>query len=126
MRTAGGEALGRNGKFGDKILKGNPQCSGLCPWDLLIVQHPVWARAVEGKGTLWECCHEKDGFCNCLKPFSAINVFIFELKKGKKPKKWDCRAKVFHVSLVAVLLISPLILCMVFLHGLFLPRCVCV
>lgn len=35
---------------------------------------------------LWEPCHEKDGFCNCLKPFSAINVFIFELKKGKKTK----------------------------------------
>lgn len=126
MRTAGDEALGRNGKCGDKILKGSPQCSGLFSWDLLILQHPIWARAVEGKGTLWERCHKEDGFCNCLKPFLAINVFIFELKKGKKTKKWDCLAKVFHVSLVAVLLISQLILCMVFLHGLFLPRCVCV
>lgn len=58
MRTAGDELLGRNG---DKILKVHPQCSGLCSWDLLILQHPIWARAVEGKGTLWEHCHEKDG-----------------------------------------------------------------
>lgn len=26
------------------------------------------------------------GLCNCLKPFLAINVFIFELKKDKNPK----------------------------------------
>lgn len=86
--------------MGDKILKGNPQCSGLCSWDLLNLQHPIWARAVEGKGMLWDHCHEKDGFCNCLKPFLAINVFTFELKKGKKTKKSGIVLPKFSVFLL--------------------------
>lgn len=56
---AGGEASGRNGKFGDKVLKkGIPWCSdrcpfGLCFWDLLIPLCPIWAGAVVGgMGTL--------------------------------------------------------------------------
>lgn len=95
-------------------------------WDLLILLIPCGLELLRGKGHCGSTAMRRMGFCNCVKPFLAINVFIFELKKEKKPKKWGCLAKVFHVSLVAVLLISPLILCMVFLHGLFLPRCVCV
>lgn len=78
-RTAGDKALGRNGKVGDNVLKGDPRYSSWCPCslcsqDLLIPHCPIWAGAVGGKGSVMGAEHycEKDGLFISLKLFFAV------------------------------------------------------
>lgn len=47
---------------------------------------PYGLELLRGKGRCGSTATRRMGLCNCLKPFLAINVFIFELKKDKNPK----------------------------------------
>lgn len=55
-------------------------------WDLLILLIPYGLELLRGKGHCGSTATRKMGFCNCVKPFLAINMFIFELKKEKNQK----------------------------------------
>lgn len=61
---------------------------------------PYGLELLRGKGHCGSTAIRRMGFCNGLKPFLAINVFIFELKKEKKNPKSEVVLPKFSMFLL--------------------------